>query len=139
MTDTAEVEQTEEEKALREKVAQQLSTRPPKPGPPAQQVVKVEPADPYRFINMATRAVVDNFNAHRDKSRDPKPLPYTGVYIVWFSKTLANWKAIVASPIIRGLLWEVTYNGRKQELYLDVYKKLSNVKVAVEEESAGQA
>lgn len=52
------------------------------------------------------------------------------VKIVWFCKTLQNWKAIVA--IINTpdqLLFEVTYNGLMKETYLDVYKKVENVRI----------
>lgn len=48
-------------------------------------------------------------------------------YIVWFSKTLQNWKALVSTDKVSGLYYEVTYNGDRLETYLDVYIKMSNV------------
>lgn len=51
------------------------------------------------------------------------------VYVVWFSKTLQNWKALVSTTLSDGMYYEVTYNGDKKETYLDAYKKFDNVKV----------
>lgn len=49
------------------------------------------------------------------------------VYVVWFSKTLQNWKAMVSTTLPDGMYYEVTYNGDKSETYIDAYKKLDNV------------
>lgn len=51
------------------------------------------------------------------------------VYVVWFSKTLQNWKALLSTTLPDGMYYEVTYNGDKQETYIDAYKKFENVKV----------
>lgn len=51
------------------------------------------------------------------------------LYIVWFAKTLQNWKAIVSTDVESGLLFEVTYNGDKKETYVDVYKKHLNTAI----------
>jgi hypothetical protein len=53
------------------------------------------------------------------------PLPYE-VLIVWFCKTLKNWKAIVITTLHDQVLYEVTHNGEKDETYLDVYEKHEN-------------
>ena len=49
------------------------------------------------------------------------------MYIVWFCKTLQNWKALVSTDVINGVYWEVTHNGDKNETYVDTYTKSSNV------------
>lgn len=52
-------------------------------------------------------------------------------YIVWFCKTLQNWKALVSTNVLNGNdadYCEVTYNGDKNETYVDVYKKVKNIK-----------
>lgn len=49
------------------------------------------------------------------------------VYVVWFSKTLQNWKALVSTTLPDGMYYEVTYNGDDEETYLDGYKKFVNV------------
>lgn len=50
----------------------------------------------------------------------------TDVKIVWFCKTLQNWKAMVTILVKGGGLYEVTYNGDKEETYIDYYQKVSN-------------
>lgn len=49
------------------------------------------------------------------------------VYVVWYCKTLQNWKVVLSTTISDGAYYEVTYNGDKQETYLDVYRKFENV------------
>jgi Family of unknown function (DUF6275) len=95
-----------------------------------QEPPKRETFDPDRFLMMSKKVVVDNYNLYRDSRKSPE-LTMDAVYIVWFSKTLGNWKAIVASPVVRGLLWEVAFNAHKNEAYVDIYKKLNNVKVSL--------
>lgn len=50
-------------------------------------------------------------------------------YVVWFCKTLGNWKALISTDTKDGLYWEVTHNGAKQETYVDTYSKIRNVAV----------
>jgi Family of unknown function (DUF6275) len=55
--------------------------------------------------------------------------PEFEVYIVWFCKTLQNWKALLGTTLADSMYFEVTHNGDKRETYLDVYKKVENVTV----------
>lgn len=49
------------------------------------------------------------------------------VFVVWACKTLQNYKALLSTTISGdGIYAEYTYNGDKQEMYEDVYKKASN-------------
>jgi len=82
--------------------------------------------DPDRFLKLARQIAVNNYNENKTGR---SKLKADNVHIVWYSKTLSNWKAIIASPIVRNVLWEVTYNGYKKEAYVDAYKKTGNVKV----------
>ena len=51
------------------------------------------------------------------------------VAVVWLCKTLQNMKALLCVPSVQdGKYYEVTYNGDKDELYFDVYKKQMNMK-----------
>lgn len=68
---------------------------------------------------------MDYFNSHVDVT-DGVQITMDDVYIVWFSKTLQNWKALVSTTASDGMYYEVTYNGDKHEAYLDVYKKWEN-------------
>ena len=47
------------------------------------------------------------------------------MYVVWFCKTLQNWKALVSGVNVNQYI-EVTYNGDKEETYIDVYNKAFN-------------
>lgn len=78
------------------------------------------------MINRA-RGIVDNYvKLVRDKSDEP--VPYD-TYVVWFSKTLENWKALVSTTLPDGRYYEVTHNGRTGETYLDVYVKIDNIAI----------
>lgn len=48
------------------------------------------------------------------------------IYVVWFCKTLQNWKALISTTIPDGIYYEVTHNGDTNETYIDVYKKWEN-------------
>lgn len=48
------------------------------------------------------------------------------VYTVWKVKVLQNWKYLISSTLPDGMYYEVTYNGDKNEWYLDAYKKFDN-------------
>lgn len=52
------------------------------------------------------------------------------VYTVWKSKILQNWKYLISTTLPDGMYYELTYNGDKQEWYLDAYKKFENVVIA---------
>lgn len=81
-------------------------------------------------INYPTRArqCVRNYLATKGQS-----LKLDELYIVWFSKTLQNWKALVStdafddSESLKGAYFEVTHNGDKNETYVDYYIKVDNV------------
>ena len=48
------------------------------------------------------------------------------VYVVWSCKTLQNKKVIHSTDLVKGILFEINYNGDKDETYVDVYKKEKN-------------
>lgn len=77
------------------------------------------------MMNKAKRIVVEYFNSTVEKTDNVK-LTEEDVYIVWFSKTLKNWKALVSTNISDGMYYEITYNGNRKETYLDAYKKWEN-------------
>lgn len=76
----------------------------------------------------AKKIVMDYFNEHVEKT-DGKKISMDDVYVVWFCKTLQNWKAMVSTTVSDGMYYEVTHNGDKNETYLDAYKKWENVTV----------
>ena len=82
------------------------------------------------MMNLCKKVVVDYFNSRVDKT-DNMQLTEDNVYIVWFSKTLQNVKALVSTTVSDGMYYEITYNGDKNELYLDAYKKWENKKITL--------
>lgn len=75
------------------------------------------------FLQKARRLAAADYNKQvSDRGR----ITSEDTYVVWFSKTLANWKALVSTDVLPGLYWEVTYNGAKQETYVDLYSKVTN-------------
>ena len=77
------------------------------------------------YLKQAKRAVVLYVNGGKIEAQDT--LTENDVYIVWFCKTLQNWKALVSTILPDGMYYELTYNGDKKELYLDAYSKVDNV------------
>ena len=53
-------------------------------------------------------------------------IPEFNIYVVWQCKVLQNWKFLISTSLIDGMYYEVTYNGDKDEWYLDAYKKFEN-------------
>lgn len=84
------------------------------------------------MIKKAKKLVINYFN-NKCKKTDGFKLTENDVFIVWFSKTLQNWKALVSTTISDGMYYEITYNGDKKESYIDAYKKWENVRVLDEE------
>ena len=85
------------------------------------------------MLDLCKKVVVDYFNENIDKT-DGLKINKDNVFIVWFSKTLQNFKALVSTTVSDGMYYELTYNGDKKELYLDAYKKWENKCIKVEEE-----
>ena len=80
------------------------------------------------MLKKAKQLVVNYYNRRVEKTDDFE-ITEENVFIVWFCKTLQNWKALVSTTVSDGMYYEVTYNGDKQETYLDAYKKWENVRI----------
>lgn len=81
--------------------------------------------DNQQFSELCKKTVCDYANEHLDKS-DNVQISEDDVYIVWSCKTLQNNKALLSTTLHDGMYYELTYNGDKNELYLDAYKKFEN-------------
>jgi hypothetical protein len=77
------------------------------------------------FRKVAVNAVVDYFNSKKEKT-DQYVMTEDDVYIVWLCKTLQNHKAMLSTMVSDGMYYEFTWNGDKDEGYLDAYKKWEN-------------
>lgn len=77
------------------------------------------------FQERCKQIVKGYFNSRVEKT-DAVKLMDEDVFIVWLCKTLQNHKALVSTTISDGMYYEITYNGDKNEFYLDAYKKWEN-------------
>ena len=77
------------------------------------------------FEKLVKEIVAEYANEHLDKS-DGKRITEDDVFIVWQVKALQNNKALASTTLFDGMYYELTYNGDKQEIYFDAYKKWEN-------------
>ena len=81
------------------------------------------------FQDICKREVLKYAQAHLDVT-DGVSIDINDVYVVWYSKTLQNAKALLSTTLSDGMYYELTYNGDKKELYFDAYKKFENKCIA---------
>ncbi len=77
------------------------------------------------FVRLCRKTIADYYNERVEKTDNFK-ITEDDVFVVWSCKTLQNNKAMVSTTVSDGMYYELTYNGDKQELYLDAYKKWEN-------------
>lgn len=74
------------------------------------------------FENVCQKKLMEWYNKNQ-----PEEFDLSDVFIVWSCKTLQNYKCLASTTVSGdGIYAEYTYNGDKQEMYEDVYKKLTN-------------
>lgn len=81
--------------------------------------------DSNNFLPMAKQLVLNYANEHLDKT-DNVQIDLNNVFVVWSSKTLQHAKALLSTTLLDGMYYELTYNGDKDEIYMDAYKKFEN-------------
>ena len=81
------------------------------------------------FVEKAKQAVVDYFNSQADSTDKNGRITADEVFAVWLVKALQNNKALLSTTVPDGMYYEFTWNGDKNEGYLDAYKKWKNVLV----------
>lgn len=77
------------------------------------------------FLQLCIDKIVEYYNDRVDKT-DNKVLTADDVFVVWSCKALQNNKALLSTTVSDGMYYEITYNGDKNEMYLDAYKKWEN-------------
>lgn len=88
--------------------------------------------DSQVFIDKCKEYVRDYTNANLDKS-DGVKITTDDVFVVWSTKVLQNSKALLSTTLFDGMYYELTYNGDKNEIYFDAYKKWENIAIEVED------
>lgn len=78
-----------------------------------------------KFKKLCKTLVVKYVNEHLTDEREY--ISREQVYIVWLCKILQNNKALVSTTVEDGMYYEITYNGDKDEIYFDAYKKCENI------------
>lgn len=89
--------------------------------------------DNTEFLKLCKQTIVNYHNEQADVI-DGKLITPWNVYVVWSCKTLQNNKAMLSTDVGNGMYYELTYNGDKKELYVDVYKKWENRKLKLADE-----
>lgn len=84
--------------------------------------------DSQKFIDKCQQLVADYTNSHLDVTDNVEKIKPEDVFVVWQTKVLQNNKALLSTPVSDGMYYELTYNGDKEELYFDAYKKFENIK-----------
>ena len=82
-----------------------------------------------KFSKLVREFVADYINKTFDSSRK---VTEEDVYIVWSCKTLQNNKALASTNLMDGMYYELTYNGNKDEIYLDAYRKVENIRIELQ-------
>lgn len=78
------------------------------------------------YIQFCKEQIVEYYNGRADKTDKNGSITTDDVFVVWYSKTLQNHKAMLSTTVPDGMYYEVTFNGDKSEAYLDAYKKWEN-------------
>lgn len=66
------------------------------------------------YLAVCKAKIVDYVNGHMDKT-DNNHITMNDVYVVWYSKTLQNHKALLSTTLSDGMYYEMTFNGDKSE------------------------
>lgn len=80
------------------------------------------------FLSVCRTKVAEYFNRKKEKTDAAPMMAAEDVYVVGYCKTLQNHKALLSTPVLDGMYYEITYNGDRNELYFDAYKKWENIK-----------
>ena len=87
------------------------------------------------FLSICKKKLVEWYNEAFDCMNVyvQQKIDLSNTYVVWSCKALGNYKALLSTSVSGdGIYVEFTYNGAKQELYMDVYHKIVNQKITEE-------
>ena len=87
------------------------------------------------YTTTAKALVLKNYTEHQVPRGNPE-ITLDDLFLVWFTKTLSNWKCLVATIYADGLYYEVIHNGNSHETYVDIYRRLGHSKVSDKDKNA---
>lgn len=85
------------------------------------------------MYNRMKQTVLEYEQTHQDvyEHADNVKPTLAGMTLAWATKILQNWKSCIRSAASENqLFYELTYNGDKDQLYVDVYKKFDQQKIS---------
>lgn len=85
-----------------------------------------------KMIKTAVDAVVNYYNETTELNGGFTYINKDDVCVVWFCKTLQNYKVILATPLLDSCFYEFSYNGDKKEAYIDIYDKMDKTVINYE-------
>ncbi|MFQ7348303.1 MAG: DUF6275 family protein [Anaerococcus vaginalis] len=77
-----------------------------------------------KFLRLCKRKVAEYENKRVDIKED---IDADDVFSVWTCKTLQNSKCLMSTLVKGAYYYEFTYNGDREEIYMDIYKKVENI------------
>ena len=86
----------------------------------------------YEFEKAAKQELAKKLNEIYDEDFVPKDIS-----MVWFGYILGNRKGLFIDNGANNRYYEVTHNGENDEMYIDVYMKVRNFKIPIEEFEKG--
>ena len=76
----------------------------------------------YKYEVICKNALIEHLKKLYNEDFKIKDL-----HIVWFSKVLQNYKCVIIDLKENQRYYELTYNGLKEEIYIDIYEKKHNI------------
>lgn len=89
-----------------------------------------------KFVELCKEYVVNYNNNGINVTNTKSSIAITtdSVYVVWLNRTLQNNKALLSTTVEDGMYYEVTYNGDKNVVYFDAYKRVENIEIKLGDE-----
>jgi Family of unknown function (DUF6275) len=82
----------------------------------------------YDPVMKARQIVTDFYNSTRNEHLFPA-MTAELVRILWFTGTRGNFKATCEFTVVHNLQYVISYNSRKKEAYIEVFKKQSTARL----------
>lgn len=91
--------------------------------------MEMEASQHIIFKDRLDKAIRLSYGVIKSMYETPIDFNLDGMFVIWYCKTLQNWKAILSANFDGAPLVEVTYSGDKQDTNIDVYKKIESVRI----------